>query len=118
MSGKSRHGHFGTVKCLQIRKYDQIKISFLPTKVNRLIDWDASEPGELTKKVLKFAETPYKYSIRKLGPAERNNLYVGPGENTTVTDGKICFTKLHCCNFSTIFSFSRTNSNGTCRYEK
>ena len=58
------------------------------TLVNRLVDWDASEPGELTKKLLKFAETPYKYSIRKLGPAERNNLYVGAGENSTVTDGK------------------------------
>ena len=67
------------------------KTLFSPAKVNRLIDWDASEPGELTKKVLKFAETPYKYSIRKLGPAERNNLYVGPGENATVTDGKIHF---------------------------
>ena len=55
--------------------------------------------------MLKFAETPYKYSIRKLGPAERNNLYVGPGENTTVTDGKICFIELNCCNFSTISHF-------------
>ena len=59
------------------------------TLVNRLVDWDASEPGELTKKLLKFAETPFKYSIRKLGPAERNNLYVGAGENSTVTDGKV-----------------------------
>jgi hypothetical protein len=36
--------------------------------------------------MLEFLETKIQYSFRKLGPAERNNLYVGPGQNMTVDE--------------------------------
>ena len=38
--------------------------------VARLVDWDTSEMGELTKKLFKFTDKKYKYSVRRLGPAE------------------------------------------------
>jgi len=54
--------------------------------VARLVDWDTSEMGELSKKLFKFTDKKYKYSVRRLGPAERNNLYVGGGENNEVSE--------------------------------
>ena len=36
----------------------------------RLVDWDTSEMGELSKKLFKFTDKKYKYSVRRLGPAE------------------------------------------------
>ena len=47
------------------------------------MNWDSSERGQLTNKMLAFLDTKVQYSVRKLGPAERNNLYVGAGENAT-----------------------------------
>ena len=38
--------------------------------VARLVDWDTSEMGELSKKLFKFTDKKYKYSVRRLGPAE------------------------------------------------
>lgn len=50
--------------------------------VARLINWDATERGQLTNKMVAYLDGKIQYSVRKLGPAERNNLHVGPGENT------------------------------------
>ena len=54
--------------------------------VARLVNWDASERGQLTNKMLAFLDTKVQYSVRKLGPAERTNLHVGPGENNSTAD--------------------------------
>ena len=35
-----------------------------------MVDWDTSEMGELSKKLFKFTDKKYKYSVRRLGPAE------------------------------------------------
>ena len=56
--------------------------------VSRLVDWDATEQGELAKKMFKFTDKKYPYSVRKLGPLEKNNLYVGEGENSNINEGK------------------------------
>ena len=34
--------------------------------------------------MLSFVNKKVRYSVRKLGPAERTELYVGPGENNTM----------------------------------
>ena len=49
--------------------------------VARLINWDVTERGQLANKMVAYLDGKVQYSVRKLGPAERNKLHVGPGEN-------------------------------------